>query len=51
MSVVSSTPTVTAVLPAYNEAALIADVVAQTAAAMRALGLRDSEIVVVDDGS
>jgi glycosyltransferase involved in cell wall biosynthesis len=47
----SARPSVTAVLPAYNEAAVIADVVAGAAAAMLAAGIPDPEIVVVDDGS
>jgi glycosyltransferase involved in cell wall biosynthesis len=42
---------VTAVLPAYNEEAVIADVVRRTAAAMLKLGVPDPEIIVVDDGS
>jgi len=44
-------PTISAVLPAYNEAAVIADVVRDTAAALRASGTSRFEILVVDDGS
>ena len=44
-------PTVTAVLPAFNEAAVISDVVTRTDAALRSAGVPHWEIVVVDDGS
>jgi glycosyltransferase involved in cell wall biosynthesis len=47
----SERPRVTAVLPAYNEAAVIAGVVGRAAAAMLDLGIPSPEIVVVDDGS
>lgn len=42
---------VSAVLPAYNEVAVIADVVRRTHAALVAACLGDHEVVVVDDGS
>jgi glycosyltransferase involved in cell wall biosynthesis len=44
-------PRITAVLPAFNEEAVIADVVKRTAHAMLTLGVPHPEIVVVDDGS
>jgi glycosyltransferase involved in cell wall biosynthesis len=44
-------PTVSAVLPAYNEVAVIADLAARTAAALQAAGVPDHEVIVVDDGS
>ena len=40
-----------AVLPAYNESAMIADVVRRTHAALDASGVARHEAVVVDDGS
>jgi glycosyltransferase involved in cell wall biosynthesis len=40
-----------AVLPAYNEAAVIATTLRRTYAALSTLGLRMFEIIVVDDGS
>lgn len=42
---------VSAVLPAYNEVAVIAGVVERTHAALSASGLDDFEVIVVDDGS
>jgi glycosyltransferase involved in cell wall biosynthesis len=42
---------ISAVLPAYNEVAVIADVVRRTHAALRASGVAGHEVVVVDDGS
>lgn len=44
-------PSVSAVLPAYNEEAVIADTVRRTAAALTQLGVVDFEILVIDDGS
>src|SRR5437660_3764174 len=44
-------PSVSAVLPAYNEAGVIAGVVTRTASALIALDVPEPEIVVVDDGS
>jgi len=44
-------PRISAVLPAYNEEAVIADVIRRTAAAMLEMGVPDPEIIVVDDGS
>src|SRR5437660_1126489 len=44
-------PAISAVLPAYNEVAVIASTVRRTHAAMQECGIRDFEIVVVDDGS
>ncbi len=44
-------PSISAVLPAYNEEAVIAETVRRTAAALRGLGVSDFEILVVDDGS
>lgn len=44
-------PSVSAVLPAFNEVAVIADVVERTDAALRASGVPAHEVVVVDDGS
>ncbi|MCA1683059.1 MAG: glycosyltransferase family 2 protein, partial [Actinobacteria bacterium] len=44
-------PSVTAVLPAFNEGAVIEAVVRRTAAALRSCGVERFEIVVVDDGS
>lgn len=46
-----STPSVSVVLPAYNEEAAILSVVEATAAALRANGVPHAEIIVVDDGS
>jgi len=42
---------ISAVLPAHNEAAVIAETVARTAAALRNQRLEAFEIIVVDDGS
>jgi glycosyltransferase involved in cell wall biosynthesis len=42
---------VSAVLPAYNEVAVIGDVVRRTHAALSAAGLEGFEVIVVDDGS
>jgi glycosyltransferase involved in cell wall biosynthesis len=44
-------PSVSAVLPAYNEEAVIAATVQRTAAALTGLGVTDFEILVIDDGS
>jgi len=44
-------PSVSAVLPAYNEEAVIAETVRRTAAALTDLGVVDFEILVIDDGS
>jgi glycosyltransferase involved in cell wall biosynthesis len=48
---VTAPRSITAVLPAYNEAAVIADVVTRTAQALEKAGLEDYEVLVVDDGS
>jgi glycosyltransferase involved in cell wall biosynthesis len=49
---VSTLPaSISAVLPAYNEVAVIADVVRRTNAALAASGVASSEVIVVDDGS
>ncbi|HZY95933.1 MAG TPA: glycosyltransferase family 2 protein [Candidatus Cybelea sp.] len=45
-----SSPVLSILMPAYNEAHSIAENVCETMATMRALGI-DSEIVVIDDGS
>ncbi|MEA2670794.1 MAG: hypothetical protein QOG45_1014 [Chloroflexota bacterium] len=42
---------ISAVLPAYNEVAVVADVVRRAHAALRASGVAGHEVVVVDDGS
>lgn len=42
---------ISAVLPAYNEVAVIAETVRRTHAALAGAGVASSEIVVVDDGS
>src|SRR5207302_1854431 len=47
----SRIPSVSAVLPAYNEVAVIAQTVRRTHAALLACGVTDFEVVVVDDGS
>lgn len=44
------TPSLSLILPAYNEAAVIADAIAEADAALRSLAWR-YEIIVVDDGS
>jgi glycosyltransferase involved in cell wall biosynthesis len=44
-------PTISAVLPAYNEEAVIAKTVRRTGDALAALGVSDFEVLVVDDGS
>jgi glycosyltransferase involved in cell wall biosynthesis len=44
-------PSVSAVLPAYNEEAVIAETVMRTAGALTELGVADFEILVIDDGS
>lgn len=46
-----SRPSISAVLPAYNEEAVIADTVRRTADALTELGIHDFEILVVNDGS
>ena len=48
---VSRVPSISAVLPAYNEVAVIAQTVRRTHAALRACGVADFQVVVVDDGS
>jgi glycosyltransferase involved in cell wall biosynthesis len=47
----SRIPSVSAVLPAYNEVAVIAQTVRRTHAALVACGVSDLEVIVVDDGS
>lgn len=42
---------ISAVLPAYNEEAVIRDVARRTAQALAALGMERYEVIVVDDGS
>src|ERR1017187_10874082 len=44
-------PAVSAVLPAYNEEAVIAETVRRTGSALTELGVADFEILVIDDGS
>jgi glycosyltransferase involved in cell wall biosynthesis len=44
-------PSISVVLPAYNEEAVIAETVERTARALTELGIADYEILVVDDGS
>ncbi len=44
-------PSVSAVLPAYNEEAVIVETVRRTASALTDLGVADFEILVIDDGS
>jgi glycosyltransferase involved in cell wall biosynthesis len=44
-------PSVSVVLPAYNEEAVIAETIMRTAQALTSLGIDDFEILVVDDGS
>jgi glycosyltransferase involved in cell wall biosynthesis len=44
-------PSISVVLPAYNEEALIADTVRNVAKALHELGVHDAEIIVVNDGS
>ena len=44
-------PSISAVLPAYNEEAVIAETVQRTASALTELGVVEFEILVVDDGS
>jgi glycosyltransferase involved in cell wall biosynthesis len=44
-------PSISVVLPAYNEEAVIAETVRRTAAALSTLSIADYEILVVDDGS
>jgi glycosyltransferase involved in cell wall biosynthesis len=44
-------PSVSAVLPAYNEEAVIAETVRRTGSALTELGVADFEILVIDDGS
>jgi glycosyltransferase involved in cell wall biosynthesis len=47
----SAPPSISAVLPAYNEVAVIADTVRRTHEALRRHHVADLEVVVVDDGS
>jgi glycosyltransferase involved in cell wall biosynthesis len=44
-------PSISAVLPAYNEEAVIAETVRRTVSALTGLGVADFEILVIDDGS
>lgn len=44
-------PSITAVLPAFNESLVIADVVERTAQSLEAAGVPSYEVLVVDDGS
>ena len=44
-------PSISAVLPAFNEEAVIAETVRRTADAFVRLGITDFEVIVVDDGS
>jgi glycosyltransferase involved in cell wall biosynthesis len=44
-------PSISAVLPAFNEEAVIAETVRRTADALIRLGITDFEVLVVDDGS
>jgi glycosyltransferase involved in cell wall biosynthesis len=44
-------PSISAVLPAYNEEAVIDETVRRTAAALIEIGITDFEILVIDDGS
>jgi len=44
-------PSISVVLPAYNEEAVIAETVARTDRALTDLGVADFEILVIDDGS
>ncbi len=44
-------PSISAVLPAFNEEAVIAETVRRTADAFTRLGITDFEVLVVDDGS
>src|SRR5690348_15681979 len=44
-------PSISAVLPAYDEVAVIAGVVRRTHAALAASGVARHEVIVVDDGS
>ena len=44
-------PSISAVLPAYNEVAVIAQTVRRTHAALQGCGVADFEVIVVDDGS
>ncbi len=47
----SAIPSISVVLPAFNESAVIADVVTRSGRALLANGVVDAEIIVVDDGS
>src|SRR4051812_30250857 len=49
-SPVAARPDVTILIPAYNEAAAIGDVIAAVQRVRRSLG-RSSELLVIDDGS
>jgi glycosyltransferase involved in cell wall biosynthesis len=44
-------PSLSAILPAYNEEAVIVDTIRRTHAALATLGPPTSEVIVVDDGS
>jgi uncharacterized protein YbaR (Trm112 family) len=44
-------PTISAVLPAYNESAVIVDIVRRTHRALQDAGVPAFEVIVVDDGS
>jgi glycosyltransferase involved in cell wall biosynthesis len=50
-SLARARPSISAVLPAFNEEAVIAETVQRTGDALVALGIADFEILVVDDGS
>jgi len=48
---VTGPASISAVLPAFNESAVIAELVERTAQALQACGLKAYEVLVVDDGS
>ncbi len=50
-SLARAQPSISAVLPAFNEEAVIAETVQRTGDAIAALGITDFEILVIDDGS
>lgn len=50
-TLVVALPTISAVLPAYNEEAIVADVAGRAHRALERSGVPDFEVVVVDDGS
>jgi glycosyltransferase involved in cell wall biosynthesis len=51
MSAAMDKPSITAVLPAFNEEAVIVETVERTRQALRACDVPDYEVIVVDDGS